>query len=341
MRIIRPLDDMAAVTTSNAPDDDVHPWEPEGRDLLRLYENIGIKAVGNTLYFAGVKGGVVTFAKQDLATGVVTKIVEGIEHSYQNSKNPLDAVIEIDIVAGSDIAYVTFFYNGDSCRINLVNITSGVVVNVLGSTARPIRVGDECVYAGGFAVGVGTAFELYAYNINTGTSTTKVRFEAADFFTAIGSISSHWLSVTPSTLKSSDGSIYLIASGLTKRSATTLHGTVVLRVPPNWGQPISSHVLSYTTSNNAKLQAINEERGHLIYSENNRAVTRFLSSNTLTHIDPPAGSSIAASSIQVHGDKMFVRSISTSPTWTAKLLSNYTNSFTLPEAPNRGEQLAF
>lgn len=325
MRIIRPLDDMAAVTTSDAPDDDVAVWEAQGRDLLSTLSKPIFDIAGGNLYAVDEMGG--DIYKQNLSTGVTSKITGIIStvkykdfrvspnESYFYVSYSVDGTIYVRVIEFSSMS-VKWSDQYDIPWSSMYSFES------LGS--------DSAVWAGDSSkITVGLGKEVVDVLVGTWVATTIFSSSFVGYNNYL--ISSMVIAAGWVYLAGQDsgfdvsGRIDLFFIGFPVGGSPSAHNKVYSASPsPVYlrDNPVISEIRIIARNNISSWAYGTDTINQTIFSTN-------------IYIDRPQA-------IKITDTHLITRSLSTSPVWNFYNLSDYSldTSLTIPALPDRGEGIA-
>ena len=310
MRIIRPLDDMAAVTTSNAPDDAIGQWQPVGRDLLSTTTKPIFDIFnGSTLYAISESGGKIL--KQDMATGAATA-----PYGYSIPSKVARMVISPDGVHVAIVAIVS-----GTSRLYVLKLSDGslkalTTLSASGSVYTPIE-----WQADNKNILTASNNTVYEYNIDTTAVVIK--------YTATGGVTSFCRGGGFLYVLYKESSDKALSGGIAKLDGTTYaeeRKTSVSRFYPADG------VLIYNSTNSS----ITRITQHDPFQNNWTADFLAPLAKISAYFDHPQ-------SVVVTATHLVVRNLSWSPYWVFLNLSDYSVDHSLTFntfLTNRGEGIA-
>lgn len=331
MKIIRPLKEMQSSVTSNAPDDDVEVWVPEGRDLLEYIDAAVFDVAGNTLVAVSLYGG--ELYAQDLSTGVARAVGVTVPQALR--------VLNVSVSPNGAYAYI-IAGAGQVVRVQFVELSSGAVKY---ESLYPVSGGAS--YGGGFSGGrdgIEWAVDSSAAtfidgpsvrSISTTTWVSHAIFDLRDGYA--DSLFSSLATYALSSLQTVGGDLFV--SG---HASARAFGS----------QPIFDTFIVKLAGSSGDVTGELHERGqwpgynYIRYNEARDEILCFSDRGVLEL--NPASMVLAASSapspvatnmphaIKVTSTHLVTRSRSASPYWRYHLLTDYSLDKSLPDLPDPG-----
>lgn len=335
MRIIRPLDDMAAVTTSNAPDDEVATWEPEGRDLLEYLDAPIFDVVGDTLiasdrqrsgqmYRMAISSGVVEFlwsAPRQFVKGIAISpdLRYYAAHSVSSSrrsivvyKNSIDpdhygAVFYSNVPANFNMSSFQWLQDGTGFVVQKEDTSGVVFVDATTFIETPIFTPSDS--------------EITSLFDHIGGSKSNYRLGA----TSIAKV----------------GGMFAF-TGLVFAD-TSLGSDTRITVRAKFNADGSSKSVSHSHPDTGLLR-YNSARDEVLLFSGNSVLScgdldSFMLGNEAVATTVP-DCFPADSSIRTTATHLITRSLSSAPYWNYRLLTDYSLDKSLPALPDRGEGIA-
>ncbi len=344
MKLIRPLDGLRGLASSDAPMDPVEQWTPEGRDLLSYLIKPIFSISGNTMVAVSEAGG--ELYKQDLVTGVTSKVEHAVVGPVHNLSISPDALL-LCVVSSSSGDY----------KVEFLQALDG---QVKYAGTRGARANDASTLGGASRDGVQWASDSTSAYFAEGSavrSIDTVTWVASTIFD-VGAIApsdisandpENWTDVyggSVNSLLSAAGSLYVsgsvygeidvgLASKFNAERGFTLKMNAAGAVFVYSIYTLSSYVVPWLRWNPARSEIMAFQTGGILplNPSNLAPLPRDAAPESGIYLDSPQ-------SIKTTATQIISRSQSTTPYWNYRLLTDYSLDKSLPALPERGEGVA-
>lgn len=311
MKIIEPIENLGALSTNDAPSDQLDEWAPVGRDLLRYLDKPVFDIVGDTLIAASSTSAGSVYSV-DLSSGAVT------EANYYSDFG----IANIDVSPDGLYVFIVEVASQSTIRCRIVTLSSGAI------NYSSVNIGQQSAMAG-----------LYINNCSWSSDSSSASFVGSNRFFKVqvstwveSSVVVSGISITEPPLTSIiySGTHFFVAN---KEQIAKLNtdGSNVLSVFQGANDQrslvynnVTSELFVYINLNNIGLRLVNQ-------------------SNLTTSAAPASISGIRFNgphSIRTTATQMILRSASVDPYWKYYNLNDYSFAKSLPSLTDAGEGIS-
>jgi hypothetical protein len=305
MKLIEPIKNLGSFATSDAPEDGVALWAPIGRDLLRYLDKPVFDIVGDTLVAASSTS-LGKLYVIDLSTGAVS------ESGYTSTGAVRNVVISPD----GNYCYVSAMAGSGNVSYEVFEISTGTTEYSSGAISQILSVStgqvvDDCEWLSDsskcYFTSNGEIYYLLASTWAISQQSIGAGFDSFSTLTIIGT--------------------EVFATSSINIAKINLNFTVSSYVSAS--RTFTSTAYNPTTS---ELIGISDSGGIFVINQTT------LADSALTAL---AGSFFSgAKSFKVTSSNLIIRSQSTSPYWSYRLLTDYSLDKSLPALTDPGEVIA-